>query len=221
MSISVENLNKSFLQGVEQIQVIQNLNLKIDKPEVVAVIGQSGSGKSTFLSLLSGLDRADSGKVLIAGKDISIMSEESLTQFRAEHVSLVFQQYHLVQHLTALENVLLPLEIQGKSIDLKAAETLLEQVGLQNRMNHFPSQLSGGESQRVAIARALIVKPSVLLADEPSGNLDVATGSSVMDLFLDVVKKNKITTIVVTHNPELAKRCDRVFELIQGQLVAK
>ncbi|MFN7906264.1 MAG: ABC transporter ATP-binding protein [Pseudobdellovibrionaceae bacterium] len=221
MSISVENLNKSFLQGVEQIQVIQNLNLKIDKPEVVAVIGQSGSGKSTFLSLLSGLDRADSGKVLIAGKDISIMSEESLTQFRAEHVSLVFQQYHLVQHLTALENVLLPLEIQGKFIDLKAAETLLEQVGLQNRMNHFPSQLSGGESQRVAIARALIVKPSVLLADEPSGNLDVATGSSVMDLFLDVVKKNKITTIVVTHNPELAKRCDRVFELIQGQLVAK
>ncbi|MFN8945765.1 MAG: ABC transporter ATP-binding protein [Pseudobdellovibrionaceae bacterium] len=221
MSISVENLNKSFLQGVEKIQVIQNLNLKIDKPEVVAVIGQSGSGKSTFLSLLSGLDRADSGRVLIAGKDISIMSEESLTQFRAEHVSLVFQQYHLVQHLTALENVLLPLEIQGKPIDLKAAETLLEQVGLQNRMNHFPSQLSGGESQRVAIARALIVKPSVLLADEPSGNLDVATGSSVMDLFLDVVKKNKITTIVVTHNPELAKRCDRVFELIQGQLVAK
>jgi putative ABC transport system ATP-binding protein len=221
MSISVENLNKSFFQGVEKIQVIQNLNLKIDKPEVVAVIGQSGSGKSTFLSLLSGLDRADSGKVFIAGKDISVMSEESLTQFRAEHVSLVFQQYHLVQHLTALENVLLPLEIQGKPIDLKAAETLLEQVGLQNRKNHFPSQLSGGESQRVAIARALIVKPSVLLADEPSGNLDVATGSSVMDLFLDVVKKNKITTIVVTHNPELAKRCDRVFELIQGQLVAK
>lgn len=221
MSISVESLNKSFFQGVEKIQVIQNLNLKINEPEVVAVIGQSGSGKSTFLSLLSGLDRADSGKVLIAGKDISVMSEESLTQFRAQHVSLVFQQYHLVQHLTALENVLLPLEIQGKNIDLKAAETLLEQVGLQNRKNHFPSQLSGGESQRVAIARALIVKPSVLLADEPSGNLDVATGSSVMDLFLDVVRKNKITTIVVTHNPELAKRCDRVFELIQGQLVAK
>lgn len=219
MTITVENLNKAFFQGTEKIEVIRNLNLKIEKPEVVAVIGQSGSGKSTFLSLLSGLDQANSGKIWIAGKDVSVMSEEDLTQFRAQHVSLVFQQYHLVQHLTALENVMLPLEIQGKPIDQAAAEALLDQVGLKTRKNHFPSQLSGGESQRVAIARALIVKPSVLLADEPSGNLDVSTGSSVMDLFLDVVRQNRITTIVVTHNPELAKRCDRVFELKKGQLV--
>jgi putative ABC transport system ATP-binding protein len=221
MTISVENLNKSFLQGTEQIKVINNLNLNVKPSETIAVIGQSGSGKSTFLSLLSGLDRPDSGKILIAEKDITQMSEELLTQFRATHISLVFQQYHLVQHLTALENVLLPLEIQGKAIDLKAAEELLGQVGLKDRKNHFPSQLSGGESQRVAIARALIVKPSVLLADEPSGNLDVATGVSVMDLFLNVVRQNHITTIVVTHNPELAKRCDRVYELKQGQLVSR
>ena len=219
MTITVENLNKSFFQGTEKIEVIRDLNLKIEKPEVVAVIGQSGSGKSTFLSLLSGLDRANSGKIIIAGKDVSVMSEEDLTQFRAEHISLVFQQYHLVQHLTALENVLLPLEIQGKPAGLAAAEELLDQVGLKTRKNHFPSQLSGGECQRVAIARALIVKPSVLLADEPSGNLDVGTGASVMDLFLDVVRRNRITTIVVTHNPELARRCDRVFELKKGHLV--
>lgn len=221
MTISVSDLNKSFFQGTEKIQVIHHLQLDVRPSEVIAVIGQSGSGKSTFLSLLSGLDRPDSGKITIAQQDITGMSEEVLTQFRAEHISLVFQQYHLVQHLTALENVLLPLEIQGKEIDMKAAEDLLSQVGLKDRKNHFPSQLSGGESQRVAIARALIVKPSVLLADEPSGNLDVATGASVMDLFLDVVKQNHITTIVVTHNPELARRCGRVYELRQGQLVAK
>ncbi|MCK6597955.1 MAG: ATP-binding cassette domain-containing protein, partial [Bdellovibrionaceae bacterium] len=161
------------------------------------------------------------GQILVNNNDITKMSEEALTEFRAKNLSIVFQQYHLVAHLTALENVMLPLEIldhnlSKKSIKYKAIE-LLNEVGLEKRLSHFPSQLSGGESQRVAIARALITTPKVILADEPSGNLDLETGTRVMNLFMTIIDKYQITTLLVTHNPELASLCQSVYKLNHGK----
>lgn len=217
--IQVENLKKSFKQSENVIDILKNLNLSVKKGEKVGILGQSGSGKSTFLSLMSGLDSPDSGDILINGISTTKLSEKEWTQFRAKNISIVFQQYHLVGHLTALENVMLPLEIIGMS-EKEAhgkALTLLGEVGLDTRAHHFPYQLSGGESQRVAIARALITTPNLLLADEPSGNLDQETGNKVMSLFFDITGKYQTTTLLVTHNEQLASRCDVVYRLSQGR----
>ncbi|MBL7546225.1 MAG: ABC transporter ATP-binding protein [Bdellovibrionaceae bacterium] len=217
--IEVENLKKSFKQSENAIEILKNLNLNVKKGEKVGILGQSGSGKSTFLSLMSGLDAPDSGDIRINGVSTTKLSEKDWTDFRAKNISIVFQQYHLVGHLTAAENVMLPLEILG--VDEKQAQTkaltLLEEVGLKNRVHHFPHQLSGGESQRVAIARALITTPNLLLADEPSGNLDQETGQKVMSLFFDITSKYQTTTLLVTHNEQLASRCDVVYKLSQGK----
>lgn len=218
MKISLQNVTKSFLQGEDRIHVLKDLQLEVAPSEVVAILGQSGSGKSTLLSLLSGLETPDSGAIRLNQTDLTKLTESEITSFRAKSMSIIFQQYHLVSHLTALENVELPLEIQGRAIE-KKSESLIESVGLTHRKNHFPTQLSGGESQRVAIARALIVEPQFILADEPSGNLDKKTGDKVMDLFFEMVRKHKTTTILVTHNEELAKKCDRVFHLKDGKLL--
>lgn len=219
MSLEIKNLSKHFLQGGTQIEVLRQLNSNIRSGEVVAILGQSGSGKSTLLSLIAGLEKPDSGQILLDGKDIVPMDEKSLTQYRAKNLSLVFQQYHLVAHLTALENVSLPLEILGESDSTRRATDLLKELGLGHRLNHFPSQLSGGESQRVAIARALVTRPKVLLADEPSGNLDVETGEKVMAVFLSLVSQYKATTLIVTHNENLARQCQRILRLKDGHLL--
>lgn len=218
MSLRLENIVKNYRQADLDIQVLKGLSAEIKDSEVVAVLGQSGSGKSTLLSLMAGLDRPTSGKIIIAGKDISKFSEEEMTEFRGKTIGIVFQQFHLLPHLTALENVMLPLEIAKEPDREKRAKEVLGQMGLGHRLDHFPSQMSGGENQRVAIARALVVKPQILLADEPSGNLDTATGKKVMDVFFDVVRANKVTTILVTHSESLAHRCDRQIVLENGLL---
>jgi putative ABC transport system ATP-binding protein len=216
--ITVENLNKSFFQNQNQISILKNLSLQVNAGEVIGLVGQSGSGKTTFLTLMSGLEKPDTGKILVNDTDLVKLSEEQLTQFRAKNISIVFQQYHLISHLTALENVMLPLEVMGISQQeaKERALNLLNEVGLANRVEHFPSQLSGGESQRVAIARALVTTPKVIYADEPSGNLDQETGAKVMSLFMSIVKKYQITTLLVTHNLELAGLCQKVYKLQNG-----
>ena len=219
MSLEIQSLNKYFHQGDTKIEVLKNLQVKINSSEIVSIIGQSGSGKSTLLSIVAGLEKPNVGKVILNGSDIVPMSEKEITQFRAQNLSLVFQQYHLVAHLTALENVSLPLEILKKPQYKEKAKALLEELALSHRLNHFPNQLSGGECQRVAIARSLVTEPKILLADEPSGNLDIETGHKVMEVFLSLAKKYKATTIIVTHNEQLAKKCQRQFRLKSGELV--
>lgn len=216
MSLIIENLKKSYRQGDQNIEVLKGLSARIPEGRMVSVVGRSGSGKSTLLSLLAGLENADSGQILVDGVDLTTMSEKNLTEFRAQKISIVFQQYHLVSHLTALENVTLPLEILGRDHTEEKAVKLLEEMGLKHRLHHTPGQLSGGECQRVAIARALVVEPKILLADEPSGNLDIETGDRVMELFFEISHRHKITTLLVTHSDTLAKRCERTYRLING-----
>ena len=217
MILEINGLDKSFPQaGQGQIEVLKNLNLEVHEGETVAVVGQSGSGKSTLLSLLAGLDRQTSGSLRIRGMEISEMSEVNLTQFRAENIGIIFQQFYLMPHLTALENVSLPLEMFGQENSIEHAQEALLQVGLAEREKHFPHQLSGGESQRVAIARAVVIRPSILLADEPTGNLDNATGVQVANLLFDLVKNTGTTLLLVTHNTELAQRCSRQLTLHSG-----
>ena len=213
MILSLKNISKFFTQGSETIHVLNNINLELESGETLAILGPSGSGKSTLLSLLAGLDSPSSGEIKIAGKNMTQMSEAELTQLRAEKFGIVFQQYHLFNHLTALENVSLPLELRNQSGSEHSAKKVLEQVGLGHRENHYPSQLSGGENQRVAIARAFITQPQLLLADEPSGSLDVKTGDQVMDLLFNLVEDKKTTMVLVTHNESLALRCKKQLRL--------
>ena len=217
MLLEINQLYKSFPQADDgQIDVLKNINLEIHEGETVAVVGQSGSGKSTLLSLMAGLDRQTAGSLRLRDKEISEMSEVKLTQFRAENIGIIFQQFYLMPHLTALENVSLPLEMFGYEDYLNRAKEALEQVGLSDREQHFPHQLSGGESQRVAIARAVVARPSILLADEPTGNLDNETGVQVANLLFDLVKTTGMTMLLVTHNTEMAKRCSRQLTLQFG-----
>ena len=217
MILEINGLYKSFPHaGTGQIEVLKNLNLEVQEGETVAVVGQSGSGKSTLLSLLAGLDRQTYGSLRLRDQQISEMSEAKLTQFRAENIGIIFQQFYLMPHLTALENVSLPLEMFGHEDSQVRAREALQHVGLAERENHFPHQLSGGESQRVAIARAVVIRPSILLADEPTGNLDNATGVQVANLLFDLVNTTGMTLLLVTHNTELAQRCSRQLTLYSG-----
>ncbi|WP_374077161.1 ABC transporter ATP-binding protein [Bdellovibrio bacteriovorus] len=218
MSLVLNDVRKGFRQGETEIQVLKGLDVTIEPGQVVSIVGQSGSGKSTLLSLLAGLERADGGEILVDKVNLVPLTEQEMTLFRAQNIAIVFQQYHLIAHLSALENVMLALEILKMENPRERAEEALQELGLGHRLNHFPSQLSGGECQRVAIARALVVKPKILLADEPSGNLDTQTGDKVMDVFFDIVRKHKITTILVTHSEVLAKKCERILRLEEGHL---
>jgi putative ABC transport system ATP-binding protein len=217
--MTTANLRKSYGQGDAKVEVLKGINLEIKKGETLALIGKSGSGKSTLLSLLAGLDYPDSGEISINGKTISSMSEKELTSFRAAHMGIIFQQFHLVSTLTAFENVLLPLELLKRPGAQAKALALLESVGLGHRSHHLPSQLSGGESQRVAMARALAIGPAILFADEPSGNLDEETGEKVMDLLFQMVKETGTTLVLVTHDQDLAKKCQRIVHLEHGSLL--
>jgi len=219
--LNVSQLGKSYPQaGPTPLTVISNTNFKIFPGETVAITGQSGSGKSTLMALLAGLDTPDTGSITLKEQNLNEMNQDQLARFRANHIGVVFQQFHLMPHLTATENIMLPLEIlkyPPKEIHTRTHQ-VLEQVGLTQRKNHLPAQLSGGECQRVAIARALVVQPALLLADEPTGNLDTRTGEQVADLLFDLVTSSGMTLIVVTHNMALANRCQRCLELKKGKL---
>jgi putative ABC transport system ATP-binding protein len=216
--LNIENISKTFLQGDNDIQVLDDLSFQLEKGRAASIIGQSGSGKSTLLSLLAGLDRPDQGQIKFCGQSFSSMNEDQLTMLRNGKIGIIFQQFHLISHLTALENVCLPLEIQGGKLDLNKAKEFLDRVGLADRSDHLPSQLSGGEKQRVAIARSLIIKPELLLADEPSGSLDHDTGKDVMKLIFDLAVEEKSGLVLVTHNRELAVQCNEMWQLKNKQL---
>lgn len=217
MSLDIVNLKKSFQQGNETLIILNQLNMQVPDSGVVAVVGASGSGKSTFLSLVAGLDYFEEGDIQINGNSLKNLDRKAMTNFRAENIGFIFQQFHLVSHLTAFENIALPLEILGKSFTEATILKALSDVGLDHRAQHKPTELSGGECQRLALARGLITKPRLLLADEPSGNLDSETGAKVMNLFFEQVRATKTTTVLVTHDLELAKRCDRIYILKNGR----
>ena len=187
--------------------------------ESIAIVGVSGSGKSTLLGMLAGLDTPSSGHIHVAGQDITQMDEEGRALLRGEKVSFVFQNFQLLPSLTALENVMLPLEVKGLANPDKQAQSWLERVGLSDRISHYPQQLSGGEQQRVAVARAFASESAILFADEPTGNLDTTTGDKIADLLFSLNKEQKTTLVLVTHDPHLAARCDRQFEMTAGELV--
>ncbi|MGP1716715.1 MAG: ABC transporter ATP-binding protein [Methylophilus sp.] len=217
-AVEALSLSKSVVSNDTTIPILTNLNLAVPKGERLAIIGSSGSGKSTLLGLLAGLDIASSGKVLIAGKDIGQMDEDGRAAVRAEHMGFVFQSFQLLGSLTALENVMLPLQLAGRRDAQAIAVSALESVGLAARATHYPKQLSGGEQQRVAIARAFAAKPSILFADEPTGNLDVATGEAIIQLLFDLNAQSGTTLVLVTHDMNLARRCQRVLTLQNGVL---
>jgi putative ABC transport system ATP-binding protein len=220
MILKITDLHKSFNSPGNHtpIHVLKGINLKIVQGETVAILGQSGSGKSTFLSLLAGLDRPTSGTIELDNQRMDTLSEENLSRFRARKISIVFQQFHLMPHLTALENVSLPLELAGDNEATGKAHHALSQVELGHRLAHFPSYLSGGECQRVAIARALVTRPALLLADEPTGSLDSRTGLQVIDQLLDLVESVGMTMLLVTHDESLVNRSQRKLVLQEGTL---
>ena len=200
------------------VDILHGVTLSIDKGETVGLVGPSGSGKSSLLMLLGGLERATGGQVLALGQDLTTMSEDQLARFRRQHMGVVFQSFHLIPTMTALENVATPLELAGQRDAFERAEAELDAVGLGHRLGHYPSQMSGGEQQRVALARAAAPRPSILLADEPTGNLDETTGAQIMDLLLGLRDKYGSTLVLVTHSRELAARCDRVIRLRDGRI---
>lgn len=216
--LKVHQACKSFQQGNHKVKVLEHLDLEVIKGEKVAILGPSGCGKSTLLSLLAGLDNPDSGTIEIDGTDLAKINEDQLSQTRSEKLGIVFQQYHLMRNLTAVENVGLPLEILETTDFSDRARTALKEVGLDHRATHFPSEMSGGECQRVAIARALVTRPALILADEPSGNLDQKTGDEVMDILFNLCREHTTSLVLVTHNRELADRCDRSLLLNEGTL---
>lgn len=201
------------------LTILNDVSFSIDAGETVAVVGASGAGKSTLLALTAGLDLPTSGHVALAGKNLSELDEDGRALVRAESVGFVFQSFHLVPSLNALENVMLPLELAGVDGARQSARDIIDKVGLGDRWSHYPAQLSGGEKQRVAIARAFATEPAVLFADEPTGNLDSRTGANIMALMFDLNRSSSTTLILVTHDSGLAERCDRVLELEAGKLV--
>jgi len=218
--ISLNKISKTYFQGSQRIEVLSQLSLQVELNKSVAILGQSGSGKSTLLTLLAGLDHPDFGEVCIDGQNLAQLSQDELSRFRSKTMGIVFQQYHLMNNLTALENVGIPLELQKVSHYETASREALKMVGLSHRLAHFPSQLSGGECQRVAIARAIVSEPKIILADEPSGNLDDKTGQEVMSLLFRLCQDRGQTLILVTHNHELAKSCDRTLILKGGKFIS-
>jgi len=225
MRIIAENLGQTYVSGGRPLVVLRDVDLDIAPEEFVAIVGPSGSGKTTLLGLLAGLDRPSSGSVTIDGRALGALTEDERARFRAAHVGFVFQTFQLIPTLTALENVLVPLELSGggnsngDSPHARAAE-LLRRVGLGDRMDHYPAQLSGGEQQRVAIARAFANRPRILFADEPTGNLDADTGDTIIALLEELNREARTTMVLVTHDPALAARANRVIRLAGGTIVS-
>ena len=219
-AVSAQAVTRRYREGEAAVDALRGVTLDVPAGQFTAIMGPSGSGKSTLMHLLAGLDRATAGTVHIGAQDITTMSDKALTKLRRKHIGFVFQSFNLLPTLSAEENVLLPLTIAGRKADREALEALLERVGLSERRRHRPSELSGGQQQRVAIARALISEPTVLFADEPTGNLDSTAGAQVLDLLRDAVDLDGQTTVMVTHDPRAAARADRVLFLADGRIVA-
>lgn len=215
--IQLKKLSKSYQEGDNNRSVLDELTLSIEEGEMIVLLGRSGSGKSTLLNLVSGIDKPDSGNVIIGGTDLTQMDEKNRTLFRRNNIGFVFQSFNLISTLTALENVLLPLKLKGNAQD-NIARQFLEEVGLGDRTDSYPDRLSGGEQQRVAIARALASEPMLILADEPTGNLDYETGRNVLKILNDLVRENGRTMIIATHDRDICKIADRVLELKGGKL---
>ena len=219
-AIEIRDLDLSLGRGAARVHILKGISLKIARGEAVGLVGPSGSGKSTLLMTLAGLERADRGEIIIDGVSLADMGEDALAKFRGARVGIVFQSFHLIPTMTALENVAAPLELAGAEDAFARAEDELAAVGLADRLAHYPAQLSGGEQQRVALARALAPRPAILVADEPTGNLDEATGRAIIDLLFELKVQRGATLVLVTHDAELAARCDRTIRLRSGRIEA-
>jgi putative ABC transport system ATP-binding protein len=218
--IELYKVSKQVASGSETLTILHELDLKIPDGQFVSIVGPSGSGKSTLLGLIAGLDAPTSGDILIDGRSITRMNEDDLAELRGEKVGIVFQSFHLIPSITAFENILVPMEIAGAKDAYERAKLLLEDVGLTARAHHYPSQLSGGEQQRVAIARAFANNPSILLADEPTGNLDSTNGRHILELMIEINRKRKTTLVLITHDKELAAMTERHIALRDGRIVS-
>ncbi|MES2633758.1 MAG: ABC transporter ATP-binding protein [Pseudomonadota bacterium] len=218
--IAVEHLNKSVTDSTGTLAILRDIDFSLAPKETAAIVGASGSGKSTLLSIIAGLDTPTTGTVRLAGQDIFAIGEDERAALRARQVGFVFQSFQLLGNLTALENVMLPLELAGRNDSRKAATEMMSRVGLSQRLGHYPRVLSGGEQQRVALARAFVVQPAVLLADEPTGSLDFATGETVMELMFDLNRELGTTLVLVTHDRGIAERCERKITIEAGRIAA-
>ena len=217
--IDASNVTLALGQGPGRVSILRGIDLKVGKGESVALLGPSGSGKSSLMAVLSGLEQASDGGVHVAGADFTALDEDGLARARRGRIGIVLQAFHLLPTMTALENVAVPLELAGEADAFEIAARELEAVGLGHRLTHYPAQLSGGEQQRVAIARAMAPRPEILFADEPTGNLDAATGSAILDLLFARQRDTGATLLVITHDPALASRCERVLEMQDGRIV--
>ena len=216
--IDLADVSLTLTSRAGPVEILKGVNLSVSPGESIAVVGPSGSGKTSLLMIIAGLEHATSGGVRVAGHEFPKLGEDQLALIRGANIGIVFQSFHLVPTMTALENVALPLEFAGKADAFDTARALLDEVGLSHRMDHFPAQLSGGEQQRVALARALSPRPQILLADEPTGNLDGKTGGHVIDLMFDLQRRRQTTLILVTHDIPLAERCGRVVHMADGRI---
>ena len=216
--IAVEHVFKSVTDSTGTLDILRDIDFRLESGETVAIVGASGSGKSTLLSIIAGLDTPTRGTVRLDGQDLFALSEDGRAALRAQKVGFVFQSFQLMGNLTALENVMLPLELADRSDARKAATEMLKHVGLGQRLGHYPKVLSGGEQQRVALARAFVMQPAVLLADEPTGSLDFATGETIMQLMFDLNREQGTTVVLVTHDRAIAQRCDRLISIEAGRV---
>jgi putative ABC transport system ATP-binding protein len=216
--IATQDIKLSLDGNAGRVDILRGISLEVKRGETLGLVGPSGSGKSSLLMVLGGLERASAGRVSVLGHDLSAMNEDRLARFRRDHMGIVFQSFHLIPTMTALENVAIPLELAGVAEAFDRAREELEAVGLGDRCDHYPAQMSGGEQQRVALARASAPRPEILLADEPTGNLDGSTGEAIMDLLMQLRDRHGATLVMVTHSPELAARCDRVVRLRDGKV---
>jgi len=217
--IDLQDVHLSLSSRAGRVDILRGVDLQIGQGEAVSIVGPSGSGKSTLLMVMTGLERATSGQVQVASQDFSALGEDALARIRGENIGIVFQQFHLVPTMTAIENVALPLEFIGRTDAFDRAEAVLGEVGLSHRLTHFPAELSGGEQQRVALARALAPEPKILFADEPTGNLDGTTGESIVDMMFALRKRHGATLVLITHDLVLARKCDRVVGIEDGRMV--
>lgn len=219
-TIAIANVNLSLGSGAARVHILKDISLRVGSGEAIGLIGPSGSGKSTLLMVMAGLERPDSGEVVVSGTPFNALDEDALARFRGRQIGIVFQSFHLIPTMTALENVAVPLELAGAPDAAERAAAELKSVGLGDRLHHYPTQLSGGEQQRVALARAFVVRPAVLLADEPTGSLDFATGATVMELMFELNREAGTTLVLVTHDRAIAARCDRQLRIEAGRVEA-
>ena len=217
-AISLRNVDLSLGRGAGRVHILKSISLDVIKGEALGLVGPSGSGKSTLLMCMAGLEQPDSGEIIIQNHDLTQMSEDQLARFRGKHIGVVFQSFHLIPTMTALENVSVPLELAGGRDASTRAAAALARMGLSQRSSHYPAEMSGGEQQRVALARAIVANPAILVADEPTGNLDEATGADIVELLFELQREHGTTLILVTHDLGLAARCDRTVRLRSGQI---